>query len=368
MLVGTRGLLGEGWDAPAANVLIELTAATTSTAVVQIRGRAIRRDPHRPDKVATLWSVTTVDDTHPRGDLDYRRLVAKHRGYLAPDTGGRIVAGVEHLDARCSPYAPPAAPIRAAINADGLAAAARLDETRTGWRIGTPYRDVTEAVVRVRVSREPALGVPEPAVRAWPGWPVAAGAGGSAAAAAAALAAQAPGPLAVAVALAGAGVGWVVHAAARRIRTRRIAADLGADGMLMAFGRAVAEAMAAGWADRVEVHPEVSGNWAVRLARCPAADSGRFATALEQILAPVDFPRYIVSRRLGSRRAVMWHAVPDAFGVNKQAAAAYLAQWHRFVSRGELLYTGSPEGAGVAESVRGLDPMDVATALYSQWE
>src|SRR6185436_16600098 len=38
-LVGTRGLLGEGWDAASVNVLIDLTTAGTSTAVHQTRGR-----------------------------------------------------------------------------------------------------------------------------------------------------------------------------------------------------------------------------------------------------------------------------------------------------------------------------------------
>ncbi len=42
VLVGTRGLLGEGWDAPAVTGLVDLTAATTVTAVVQTRGRALR--------------------------------------------------------------------------------------------------------------------------------------------------------------------------------------------------------------------------------------------------------------------------------------------------------------------------------------
>ena len=36
-LIGTRALLGEGWDAPAVNVVIDLTAATTPTSVVQAR-------------------------------------------------------------------------------------------------------------------------------------------------------------------------------------------------------------------------------------------------------------------------------------------------------------------------------------------
>ena len=41
LLVGTRALLGEGWDAPCVNCLIDLSAAATAVSVVQSRGRAL---------------------------------------------------------------------------------------------------------------------------------------------------------------------------------------------------------------------------------------------------------------------------------------------------------------------------------------
>lgn len=44
-LVGTRGLLGEGWDARRVTGLVDLTSVTTTTAVVQTRGRALPTDP-----------------------------------------------------------------------------------------------------------------------------------------------------------------------------------------------------------------------------------------------------------------------------------------------------------------------------------
>ncbi|MEZ5158656.1 MAG: DEAD/DEAH box helicase family protein [Candidatus Nanopelagicales bacterium] len=367
VMVGTRGLLGEGWDAPAANVLIDLTAATTPTAVVQIRGRAIRRDPQRPGKVAHIWSVTTVDDEHPRGDLDYRRLVAKHRGYLSPDATGRILAGVEHLDSRCNEYAPPSAQIRASINAASLAEAGRIDQTRALWQLGSPYQDVTRAAVRIRVQRAPEqIGVPEPAVRSWAGRPWLAGVVGAAVAGGLAVAGQVPDLVAVAGVI-GAGAGFAIERGARGLRARRVRRQLGADGMLLAFGRAVAEAMAPGLSEAVLVEPDPDGSWVLRLEGQPAEASRVFAESVEQILLPVDFPRYIVSRRLGTGRAIMWHAVPDAFGVNKTSAAAYAQRWRTFVSRGDLLYTGSAEGAATAETVRGLDPMDLTTAMYAEW-
>src|SRR5690606_16186784 len=149
-----------------------------------------------------------VDDGHPRGDLDYRRLVAKHRGYLAPDADGRIVAGVAHLDARCTPFVPPPAQQREGINADSLQAAARIEESREVWALGTPYRDVTEIVVRVRAVRSEALGVPEPAVRTGPAWPAAGLLAGGTVATTAAVVAQAPTLWTGVAAAVGAGAGW----------------------------------------------------------------------------------------------------------------------------------------------------------------
>jgi superfamily II DNA or RNA helicase len=366
VLVGTRGLLGEGWDAPAANVLIDLTAATTATAVVQVRGRAIRRDPRRADKVAHVWSVTAVDDGHPRGDLDHRRLVAKHRGYLAPDTEGHIVAGVEHLDPRISRYAAPAASVRAAINADALAAAGRLEATRAAWAIGQPYRDVVETTVRVRAGRSSAAGAPEPAV---PRRPVLAGGAATGTALAAGVLAAVvglPAAGAVGVALAAGLVAAALSVVGRRWRERRAQRRLGFEGLLVAFGRAIAASLPGAVPEQVRAAPGRDGGWAVRLDGADAALSASFATALEQVVSPVDYPRYIIDRRVRGR-AVMWHAVPDVFGVNKASAEQFAQAWRRFVGRGRLLYTGSPEGAGVAQAVRALDPLDVSSALFAQW-
>ena len=82
LVVGTRGLLGEGWDCPAVNTLIDLTAATTSASTQQLRGRTMRLDPGWVDKVAHNWSVTCLLPSHPRlrsyPDLKRLRRKAEH--------------------------------------------------------------------------------------------------------------------------------------------------------------------------------------------------------------------------------------------------------------------------------------------------
>ena len=79
LVVGTRGLLGEGWDCPVVNTLIDLTAATTSASTQQLRGRTMRLDPGWVDKVAHNWSVTCLLPSHPRlrSDPDLKRLRRK---------------------------------------------------------------------------------------------------------------------------------------------------------------------------------------------------------------------------------------------------------------------------------------------------
>lgn len=61
ILVGTQSLLGQGWDAPALNSLV--LASNTSSFVLsnQMRGRAIRIDPKKPDKVSNIWHLATIE-------------------------------------------------------------------------------------------------------------------------------------------------------------------------------------------------------------------------------------------------------------------------------------------------------------------
>src|SRR5205823_2606036 len=106
-LVGTRGLLGEGWDARSVNVLLDLTGVTTTTSVHQMRGRSLRLDPELPRKVADNWDVVCIAPDYPMGLADYSRFVRKHRNYFGLTETGEIESGVSHVDSRLSPFGPP---------------------------------------------------------------------------------------------------------------------------------------------------------------------------------------------------------------------------------------------------------------------
>ena len=155
VLVGTRGLLGEGWDARSVTTVVDLTTATTATSVVQVRGRALRLDPDWSEKVAQTWSVVCVAAKHPRGGGDYDRFVRKHEGYFGVNADGDIVAGVSHVDPSLSPFHPPAAATFDTFNATMLARSEHRDAGRDAWRIGQPFAD--HVVPTLQVGHDGAL-------------------------------------------------------------------------------------------------------------------------------------------------------------------------------------------------------------------
>ncbi|MFX0086118.1 MAG: DEAD/DEAH box helicase family protein [Candidatus Hodarchaeota archaeon] len=61
VLIGTKALLGEGWDAPSINSLILASVVGSYMLSNQMRGRAIRTEPKNPSKTANVWHLVTIE-------------------------------------------------------------------------------------------------------------------------------------------------------------------------------------------------------------------------------------------------------------------------------------------------------------------
>jgi superfamily II DNA or RNA helicase len=425
VLVGTRALLGEGWDARGVNTLIDLTTATTPTSVVQTRGRAVRLDPTWPEKTASTWTVVCVTDRHPKGAADWGRFVRKHHGYLVATPDGEIVSGVAHVDPSFSPYSPPLVESFDAVNAAMLMRAQDRPATLAAWRLGSPFRDELVHTVRVRTARTaeivaaqdrpgppeavPAERCAQPAPDSWsagPADPVETMwfAGGAATllsgAALIGLMVNGSGSAylehlaeVITALLAVLGVGWGVTVRLPQTRAARRLDELSAGPSAELFAYAVADGLAAAelsrrGAEGVTVRPEPDGTYRFALADVDAATSERFAEALDEVLSPIASPRYVVPRyvvgtRTGGdrqRRArdwlrdraeadgVVYHAVPSVFGQNRKRTEAFVRAWNTWVSGGSAVYAASPEGAGVLATHRGEDPFAATTLLRVAWD
>ncbi|MFT4188497.1 MAG: DEAD/DEAH box helicase family protein [Aeromicrobium sp.] len=361
-LVGTRALLGEGWDARGVTTLVDLSAATTPAAVIQTRGRALRRDPSWPDKVAITWSVVCVAPEHPGGHADWRRFVRKHEGYFGVDDDGQTISGVAHVDARLSPVAPPPVEDFALLNTDMSARLARRPEIAARWRVGEPYEDRVVRTIRLWSERGE-----RPVVAS----------GASFAPTDVPWARMTP-------------EGAVWAATGRRVRRRpwRGAREAARDpGGLVAHAWVVADALAmlgvGGGASAVEAHIDARGVYRITWQGVDEAESAEFAEAVEELLAPIGSPRRVVARWVapaptwtegwrvlfGRHRPVarVWYPVPQTFARNKRRRQAFAEAWARWMGPADLVDTTTPEGEAALAASRGSAPVDVHTVIRSAW-
>jgi hypothetical protein len=72
-----------------------------------------------------------------------------------------------------------------------------------------------------------------------------------------------------------------------------------------------------------------------------------YLEALEEILGPVESPRYILVRKTSLRGTLTrhdYHSVPMILGVKREYAETFADAWSRFVGEMDLVYTRSREG------------------------
>ncbi|RPG69024.1 MAG: DEAD/DEAH box helicase [Euryarchaeota archaeon TMED99] len=158
-LVGTRGLLGEGWDASRINVLIDMTSVTTSVSINQLRGRSIRIDKLWPEKVANNWDIICIAEEFTKGFDDYERFKEKHKQLYGVCDDGTIEKGVGHVHAAFNDVRPEGISEGMALFNEEMMRRARLREhTRELWGIGQPFGTEARPALEAKAPSDFALG------------------------------------------------------------------------------------------------------------------------------------------------------------------------------------------------------------------
>ena len=321
-LVGTRGLLGEGWDAPKANVLVSLTAITTSMSVNQLHGRSLRLDPDEPDKLADNWDVVCIAPEFTKGLDDYHRFTARHETMYGLTDDGAIEKGVGHVHAAFTELKPEG--LEGAVevlNMEMLARVGRRARCREQWRIGQPYHPQPIRAVEMHGMGGGAIGFPPfgHSDQPWSDKSLATAIGGA-----------------------------VLRALAEARLLRR-------DYIVRAGERA-------------------GGYVRLFIEDADEADGALFADSLREALGPLDSPRYVIPRfaddvsdtwlskimpeiveryfQRRQRRMAMLHAVPSALAKTRDLAAIYTRHWNRYVSPGEAIYAYQGEGEQLLDQAR----------------
>lgn len=407
-LIGTRGLLGEGWDAECLNTLIDLTAVTTSTSVQQLRGRGLRLDPSWPRKVTHNWDVVTVAPEFERGDTDLQRFLRRHDQLWGVADNGKVVRGIGHVDRKLSS--------ELAFHSFKAVDYANLDErmmdslsTRENeyavWRVGEEYSNfawssagISAPDMRVRTVNTIQDTLRRLIIQFWP-------AVLTAAVGALVLTFQVGARASIAwrqpleFLLIGLGFTLLLALAAAMRQGSRIMRQLlveqPTDAILLDIARALLVALSDSQClsghltiDYVRVVAQDDGSYQVFVDYASEHDAATFTQAYRQVFEPIRDQRYLILRDDGrlphvwlmplwlalrpwARRAAgyppAFYPVPQVLAGRKERAQAYAAAWRKFVGGGELIYTRSPEGFRLLVEAQARRRPVVSSTAFEEW-
>ena len=321
-LVGTRGLLGEGWDASRINVLIDLTTVTTSMSINQLRGRSFRLDKLWPEKVANNWDIICLADEYEKGFDDYLRFQRKHKQLYGVGDDGAIEKGVGHVHAAFTEAKPEGVSETMNIfNEEMLLRAKNRPRTRGLWNIGQPFNAEPKEAVEIKMNL---------------------------------------------------GGGKTFYANGIALN------EINNDSLVISIGEAVALSLK----ELGLINPEAeigggsrSGGWMrAYLKEANEEESAIFALAMQEILGPLDNPRYVIPRevkiitdnwfskmlpevlakyvRSKKNKLAMFHSVPKALCKNKEDAVIFQHYWNERVSPGAVMYGHSKSGKQMVSAIK----------------
>jgi superfamily II DNA or RNA helicase len=349
VLVGTKSLLGEGWDAPCINTLVLASFVGSYMLSNQMRGRSIRVDCAKPGKTANIWHVVCVEPGGFGPGEDYELLVRRCSAFAGVSAKGPTI---ENGTARLGFGQPP-------FSREQIVGINEQTRARALDRAG--LRRVWEEALQSGSSKEMMEGLQAPEevlprgfvlsntilallTQAWFSflliftelmrasgrargdfWRYVAVAGG----------------IAAVVSLP-----WAVAAVWRFIRHGT------PEWSMQRIGRAVAEALeyegsigrrADGY--RVLANRNQDGSVFCWLGGAAGKEQAIFLRALRDALGPIDNPRYLLARRRIWRIfREDYFAVPEILAHKKEFAEVFAKKWRRAVGAVELVYTRSAQG------------------------
>lgn len=86
VLIGTKALLGEGWDAPRMNTLILASFVSSFVLSNQMRGRVIRIDKDAPQKTGNIWHLICFDPQSENGGQDMDIIKKRFKTFVGIST------------------------------------------------------------------------------------------------------------------------------------------------------------------------------------------------------------------------------------------------------------------------------------------
>lgn len=361
ILIGTKSLLGEGWDAPAVNSLILASFVGSFVLSNQMRGRAIRTQNGNTKKTGNIWHLACIDPTSPTGGDDFDLLKRRFRSFsgvsFREESG--IENGIHRLNLPENIYQEAAAKKK---NEEMMAFAADRDSLKHRWiaaletgvtlteEIKIPFREIKpyETVKSLYFNRTIAYLTAT----------LGSGLMGFSIQMLQSIGRMAKNiktlnDLATVLAVAGCtGVAVFGRLAYRTLKLYLKYRDIAKD--IQQIGEALLHSLIQGGI----IHTDISklkaeaqadkwGTVFCHLEGGTTFEKSTFINALYEIVMPINNPRYVIIRKNSFLLMIQqkdFHAVPEIIGRNKDSASFFCNQWEERVGDCELVYARTLEG------------------------
>ena len=360
VLIGTKSLLGEGWDAPSINSLILASFVGSYVLSNQMRGRAIRSDRNNPNKTGNIWHLVCVDQTNQDGGDDLQLLKRRFRSFVGVNNSEEISIEnginrlnlpehyskpeIENFTKRTIQVASQREKLKKKWNDALLNGVALTEEIKVPFPEDKDYKGIKTLYYNKTIANL--------------------------------LAALGSGLLGFSQ-----GILEGIGRTARNIHSRedffRYLIVIGAVGVIF-FGRQfyktfkifikyrdiskdiqqIGEALLESLVKMGAIQTEYSklfvkssvdnfGAIYCHLDGGTTFEKSTFIKSLQEILASINNPRYLIIRKSMFLKVLSqkdYHSVPELIGQNKKSAEFFERQWNRFVGTCELVYTKTIEG------------------------
>lgn len=344
ILIGTKSLLGEGWDSPCINALIMASSVGSYVLGNQMRGRAIRASKDNPDKTSNIWHLVCMTDTKESCEVteDFRTLQRRMMGFLGVSYDGTVIEnGMERLNTITPPYT-----YRhlMEINEDMKLRACMREELKAQWQQAVHIQGNMEAVETCKMKKKTlnpgvsffnALGMIALSVAIRMSQGMIRGAFRRS------YGQQGITDFIFTVAAAGIflwGVWRLVHFSSPLKRLREMAEGMKA---------ALAESQNITSSCKVSVYGENGVDYQVFLKGGTTREKELFAQCMEEFLAAVDNQRYLLYAPQALGAMTKYYCVPSVFSKTKQEALFFQKVMSSHLGKYHLVYTRTPEGRAV---------------------
>lgn len=346
VLIGTKSLLGEGWDSPCINSLILASFVGSFMLSNQMRGRAIRMFKDNPEKCSNIWHLVCLNPENQKKSIekaediseDYALLERRMENFLGLHyTENVIESGIGRLSFIQQPFTRQSVE---QINNAMLQLSGQRDILKQRWMSALVHTKQMEIAEEAEVTQDAIPKVVfQDSVRKLILYSVAAlGVG-----------------ICGLLAFHGGIPAFVMGAAAVVLGIKALTAFPGLLSQatplkrLRLFGKGILRAMEKkglleGNNASVKTQQLSNGTQSIYLSGGTQRDKQLFATCVKEMMGQVDNQRYLLVHKKNRNGLDGFYCVPECFGTNKNDAALF-ADCIQFVAdRYDLVYTRSEEG------------------------